>query len=79
MGQLIQQNVSEHNSTTIFAKLQPYSVVSHTFSLLKYCKIIYPNIEDAHGIHIITVETQKYFYKIIFNIPLITDIFVIHP
>lgn len=37
---------------------------THFFSLLKSCKVINPN---AHGIHIITVETRNYLNKIIYN------------
>lgn len=69
-------NVTTHSAhmrtdTVDSAILMLYSAAAvppHTFffTLIKSCKIIiYPDIIDAHSIHMITVETQKYLETIL--------------
>lgn len=55
-----QTDAKQLNSTTNSAKLMLHSAVASLFSLPKSCKIIkVPDIEDAHGIHVISVETRN--------------------
>lgn len=44
-----------------------HNATKRFFLLLKSCKIIYPGIWDAHSRFIISVETQKYLNKTIYN------------
>lgn len=64
LGYTMWTNTEQQNRTTNSAKLKLY----FTATLFLPCRnlvkfIIYPNIEDAHTIH---VETQKYFNKTIY-------------
>lgn len=57
----VQTDTEQQNSTTSSTKLKLYSAVASHFSLPKSRKIIYPEVVDACGIHITSVETLKYF------------------